>query len=451
MPNKLRLLHLHIGPDVYEQIESCLTYEAAVKILKDAYIKPTNVVHSRHLLATRTQQPGELLDTFLNSLNSLANDCEFKQVTAIDNRNDCVRDAFIRGLQNGAIRTRLLENSSLTLDEAVNQARALNSAFLQSESYNVQPFPSSAHLDTTTVKPNSSDPSTFDEASDFGAAAVVKRVTSNRECYNCGRRQHTGNDMRLCPAQNAECFRCRKVGHYSRVCRGGKGHKRVTSSAVLCSSGSVPTVPITVNGLNARALLDTGSSENFISSFYAARSGFRIDHSQLRVTMASSDHFTRTQGVVTCSVQVDNSYYRDVRLYVLRELCTDVILGTPFLKMHESLHVNFGGTRPTFDVTCSAMHAAPVRLFENLFADVQPIAVKSRNYSSEDAEFIAKEVEGMLKEGIIERSSSPWRAQIVVVKTASRRKRLVVDFSRTINRLRHNKFWTSMSANLAYC
>jgi len=40
----------------------------------------------------------------------------------------------------------------------------------------------------------------------------------------------------------------------------------------------------------------------------------------------------------------------------------------------------------------------------------------------------------MLKEDIIEPSCSPWRAQVVVVKNENRKKRLVVDFSQTINR-----------------
>ena len=40
----------------------------------------------------------------------------------------------------------------------------------------------------------------------------------------------------------------------------------------------------------------------------------------------------------------------------------------------------------------------------------------------------------MLKEGIIEPSNSPWRAQVVVTKEGNHKKRLVVDYSQTINK-----------------
>ena len=40
----------------------------------------------------------------------------------------------------------------------------------------------------------------------------------------------------------------------------------------------------------------------------------------------------------------------------------------------------------------------------------------------------------MLQEDIIEASNSPWRAQVVVTKENQHKKRLVVDYSRTINR-----------------
>ena len=37
-------------------------------------------------------------------------------------------------------------------------------------------------------------------------------------------------------------------------------------------------------------------------------------------------------------------------------------------------------------------------------------------------------------EGIIEPSNSPWRAQVVVTKDESHKKRLAIDYSQTINR-----------------
>ena len=64
----------------------------------------------------------------------------------------------------------------------------------------------------------------------------------------------------------------------------------------------------------------------------------------------------------------------------------------------------------------------------------KPFATKSRNYSAEDTQFIRREILQLLEDDIIEPSYSPWRAQIVVTSTPNKKKRLVVDFSHTINR-----------------
>ena len=52
----------------------------------------------------------------------------------------------------------------------------------------------------------------------------------------------------------------------------------------------------------------------------------------------------------------------------------------------------------------------------------------------EDKGFIATEINELLEEGIIEPSDSPWRAQLVVTRSERHRKRLVIDYSETINR-----------------
>jgi len=55
----------------------------------------------------------------------------------------------------------------------------------------------------------------------------------------------------------------------------------------------------------------------------------------------------------------------------------------------------------------------PPDLFANLTADVHPSATKSRKFGYEDRKFIDSEVQRLLREGIIEPSNSPWRAQVV--------------------------------------
>ena len=99
------------------------------------YVKPKNEIFARHLLATRRQSSGESLDQFLQALKLLAKDCQFKTVTAVEACDNYVRDAFIKGLASGAIRQRLLENVTLNLKTAYEQARILEMAQKHSASY----------------------------------------------------------------------------------------------------------------------------------------------------------------------------------------------------------------------------------------------------------------------------------------------------------------------------
>ena len=76
----------------------------------------------------------------------------------------------------------------------------------------------------------------------------------------------------------------------------------------------------------------------------------------------------------------------------------------------------------------------PSQRFANLSDDCRPIATKSRKYSRDGCVLISLEVKRLLAEGIIEPRLSPWRAQVVLVKGENHGKRMVVDYSQTINR-----------------
>ena len=76
----------------------------------------------------------------------------------------------------------------------------------------------------------------------------------------------------------------------------------------------------------------------------------------------------------------------------------------------------------------------PPDLFYNLSPDCKPIATKSRKYNNSDKTFIKSEIQRLLSEGIIEPSISPWRAQVVVTKDENHKKRLVIDYSQTVNK-----------------
>ena len=150
---------------------------------------------------------------------------------------------------------------------------------------------------------------------------------------------------------------------------------------------------------------------------------------------------TSITGCCTITLTLGDNVYNGIRLSVLKDLCSDIILGHNFQKLHKSLTIDMGRTKPDLIISntspCALSTATidNISLFTNLLPGCKPIATKSRRFSFDDEDFIQGEIDRLLSGGIIELSTSPWRAQIVVMKngTQSVKKRLCVDYSQTIN------------------
>ena len=181
-------------------------------------------------------------------------------------------------------------------------------------------------------------------------------------------------------------------------------------SAASVKSMSDATVNIMMKGNKACTLLDTGSSESFISQALASSCDLPVTSRTTSVSMASTALPTNTVGYCVATFTLQGCVYQDVKLSVLLDLCMDMILGQDFMRQHESLTVQFRGHKPALSVCgLATLSAEPAPLFVNLTPDCTPVATKSRMYSAPDRHFIEKEVSRLLKEGIIEPSTSPWR------------------------------------------
>lgn len=103
--------------------------------------------------------------------------------------------------------------------------------------------------------------------------------------------------------------------------------------------------------------------------------------------------------------------------------------------MHKSVEFEFHGCRPKLSVCgVATMYVDPPSLFPNLTEDCIPVSTPTRKFSELYENFIKEEVRSLLKNGIISESQSPWRAQVLVTKDERHKRRMVVDYSRTINR-----------------
>lgn len=435
-PDKLRTLVNYVSHTVFDLIEDCSTYEDATRILEATFVKAPNEIFARYLLASRQQQPSESLDEFLRELKKLSKDCNFKSVTAERYCQEMIRDSFIKGIISPNIRQRLLENKTLDLQTtAYDQTYSLELARKNAESY-VQP---SVHA---AAVPNSDE--SLAEKEDNSASTAAAMPTAKKKCFFCGNQFHHRN---ICPAKDAACNSCVKKGHFSKVCRstnqGSRASKNLNLSAMLASSSCPPslssaTTKARINGRVVSALVDTGSSESFVSADVAQKLKLDVNASNKLTTMASTSLNMKSTGTTTVDLEVNNVLYPTTSLGVLHNLCCDLLLGQDFQRQHKSLIVVYGGAKESFRVgeSVTALSSAKVEepsLFPNLPPKCKPIATKSRRFSSDDQLFIMDQVSRLLAEGIIESSKSPWRAQVVVVKDEHRKRRLCIDYSQTIN------------------
>ena len=192
-------------------------------------------------------------------------------------------------------------------------------------------------------------------------------------------------------------------------------------------------ISISVNGIDANGLLDSGSTDSFINQSFAKSLKLKIKACNKEISMATTSLAAKTVGHVYVTLDYVDNKLPNVKLTVLEDLCADVIIGHDILKNHSSLEMTFGGPLSPLKICgLAAALVPPPPLFSNLTEDCKPIADKSRKYSTEDMTFIRNEVDRLLKDKIIEPSNSPWRAQVVVIH--QNKKRMVVDYSRTVNR-----------------
>ncbi|KAK4314282.1 hypothetical protein Pmani_014433 [Petrolisthes manimaculis] len=226
-----------------------------------------------------------------------------------------------------------------------DQARALESAQKDSESYsgNGAVYPgllSAAHENDECELKYEMKP----ESPPVVSAASAK-------CYFCGQSRHPRSK---CPARTAVCHKCQKMGHFSKVCRSPSASASVTFSdratlATITSAAapgvlSKAVVSILVNGTKIDGLIDSGSSESFIHPDLVKQLSLDVQQSQSAVTLASTSFSAKATGLCTVNIKVNGRDYENVRLTVLPQLCSDVILGQDFQKLHSSVTLTYDGT-----------------------------------------------------------------------------------------------------------
>ena len=95
--------------------------------------------------------------------------------------------------------------------------------------------------------------------------------------------------------------------------------------SLLVSSHAAVTV--TINGHKLTALIDSYSSDSFISEDSVKQLCIEIQPYSRTISMALTTMKTSITGCCTITLMLGENAYNGIRLSVLRDLCRDIILG----------------------------------------------------------------------------------------------------------------------------
>ena len=180
-------------------------YSVVIEKFNRHFGKRRNVIYDRAKFNSRSQQEGESAEDFIYHVNALADHCSYGQL-----RDEMVRDRIVVGIRDAELSQKLQMDPELTLDKATKLVR-------ESEAIKLQ---------QTTVRP--------DDTTDIGAVnrrsswrhgqkskqSLKPRQTPNTQpsatCTRCGQTAHS---RMQCPARDQICHKCKKKGHFQKLCR----------------------------------------------------------------------------------------------------------------------------------------------------------------------------------------------------------------------------------------
>lgn len=460
-----------MGEKAEEILDSCelseadaMKYDAVTKCFQDHFIQRHNPIFERAKFNQRTQQQGESVDSFVTALHSLAEHCDYGAL-----REQMIRDRFVVGLLDANLSEKLQMESDLKLRGAVDKAR--NSEAVKSQQPTVRSATAQAthmpvavdalHLRHRRQRRQASHNSTAVHQTHSAVTAKPQRPSqaspSVRKCGWCGKDRHARES---CPAKNARCHQCNKLGHYSSVCRSSSRPRASMNSVQEDSflgaiSSDVPwTRRIFVNGTPVPMKLDTGADVTAIpETVYRTmlRSSPRLSKPD-RVLRGPDGSKLPVLGSFRTSLSTTGHRCSQRSVYVVRGLQLS-LLGRPeiqALRLLRQLNAVTTNPAPKGDVPelfpalfsgLGEFKGLPYKISLKENASPYSLAVP-RRLPIPMTERVAQELKRMEKLGVIRKVEQPtdWCAGMVIVPKANGTIRICCDFTRlneSIRRERH--------------
>lgn len=203
--------------NTFKDVDENSTFDDVMAAFEKYCNPKRNTVYERFLFS-QVVQGTRNVDAFVVELKNQASRCEFGEQA-----DNLVRDRLVVGVRNPIVRKELLRDSELTLQSAVEIARAWERSENEATAMSASPAQNSAVADPLGVdKLESSRP----------------YKPSRPKCGNCAY-EHPPDK---CPATDRECNYCKRKGHFAMACRKKlQSRSRSATDAVSAASESSVT------------------------------------------------------------------------------------------------------------------------------------------------------------------------------------------------------------------
>ena len=365
-----------------------------------------------------------------------------------------LRDRIVCGINEDRIQQRLLSESKLTLEKALEIAQSMEAAAKNAKT-----------LQASQVQPEREQPAQPPQVHKVSPGGQGGGTTT---CYRCGKGTHRPAQ---CPFVKARCCNCGKIGHIRQACKHGprpsqRGRERARQRAevkrvqeptpcsdppeyalhhVSVTGHSKPLeVKVTLDGKSLMMELDTGAAVSLISAatFYRLWPGRQLEESTTKLCTYSKEPL-KVVGVAQVEVKHGSSV-ASLPLVVIEGNGPD-LFGRNWLQQFrldwnsihqlqaDALQEVLTWYQSVFEPGLGTLKGYQVKI--HIEAGAQPRFCRARPVPYAMRAKVEQELDRLVEEGILEPvQHAEWAAPIVPVLKSDQSVRICGDFKVTVNR-----------------
>ena len=445
------------------------TFDVVLNTLRKHFKPKPVLIYERYKFYSRSQKSGETVNDFVVALKALAHTCEFGATLS-----EMLRDRFVMGLSNDKIQQVLLAESDLTFEKALSMATAREAA-----SKDVQAMTSgSVHYVPTSQSSSKKGFISGSKSQSFNKSKPANVSSPSNAsnipktpCTGCGNRHW----KRECPFKSATCHACKQKGHIKKMCFTSKSkstaQRTQSKSQVHFADSDNPPgnsdsnsydhvfsvtdvrddpimVDVLLNTVRVPMEMDTGATCTLIPKcqyerLWPVASERPALNASGTVVNAYGGTPLKVVGEIVVSASLDGGSSVNSTKVIIVDGKGPCLIGRVLMRRLgliedvNAVSANANSMEQEFpDLFSEGLGCFKDRQFSiEVDPSVPPKYCKARSVPYTVREKIDKEIDRLLKEGIISPvTNSPWAAPIVPVQRSEDKIRLCGDYKLTVNR-----------------